>query len=86
MARFADARCWHVEQHNLYIDLTSYLVTVPTGDVAVSALEGETRGLVVVESRWLPARRIMTAGTVGGIFAGCELAGVRVLVASEALL
>jgi len=79
-------RRWVVEDNLFCIDYAGKFVTVLTRYVAVSALEGEPCALVVVESRWLPPRRIMTAGTVSSVFAGCKLTRVRVLVATQALL
>jgi len=86
MTGFTLPRRWVVEDNLFCIDYTRQLVTVLTSYVAVSALEGEPCTFVVVESRWLPPRRIMTAGTISSVFARSELTRVRVFVATEALL
>ena len=86
MTGFTFPRRWVVEDNLFCIDHAGKFVTVLTSYVAVSALEGEPCALVVVKSRWLPPRRIMTAGAVSSVFAGCKLTRVRVLMATQALL
>jgi hypothetical protein len=52
----------------------------------MSAFQRKWRALVVVEFRWFPARCVVTAGTVGRIFARGKLTRVRIAMASGALL
>ena len=82
MTGFALSRCRLVKKHGLPLDLVGNFVAVITGDIPVSTLERKWSALVVVKLRWLPACRVMATGTVGGLFAGGELAGVGIGVTS----
>lgn len=86
MAGFAFFRRGFVEDNAHPFDFSSYLVAVVTSHLAVRALQGKRCAFIVVEPGRFPARGIMTARTVGCFSACRELTGVRVLVASEALL
>ena len=79
---FALSWCRLVEKHGLPFDLASKFVTIVTSDIPVSTLERKRSALVVVKARGLPACRVMATGTVGGLFAGGELAGVGIGVTS----
>jgi hypothetical protein len=82
VAGFALSWCRLVEKDGLPLDLAGNFVAVVTGDISVSTLERKRSALVVVKLRWLPACRIMATGTVGGLFASCELTGVGIGVTS----
>ena len=86
MTCFAFPRRGLIEDNAHSSDLSLHLVAVITSHVAVGALQRKRRAFVVVESGRFPARRIMTAGTIGAFLARRELTRVWVLVASEALL
>lgn len=79
---FAFSRRRLVKKHGFPFDLASSFVTFVTTDISVSTLERKGSALVVVKVRWLPAGCVVATGTVGGVFASCELAGVWVVVTS----
>ncbi len=85
MALAALSWCGLVEDHPLSIDLAAQLVTIVTSYVSMRALERKGRSLVMIELRRFPPLRVVTAGTIGGIFARGKLPAVRIVVTPRAL-
>jgi len=81
----AFAGSWLVEEHSFSIHFARQFVATVTSNPAMSAFQRKWGTLVVVEFRWFPARCVVTAGTVGRIFARGKLARVRIAMASAAL-
>jgi len=74
-----------VEEHGLPIHLAGNFVAIVTSDIPVRTLERKRSALVVIKLRGLPARRVMAARAVGGVFTRGKLAGVGIVVTSGAV-
>lgn len=82
VTRLAFPRRRLVEKHCLPIHFARNFVTFVTTDVPVSSLQRKWSAFVVIKLRWLPARRVMTTGAIGSVFASSELSGVGIGVTS----
>src|ERR1019366_3732922 len=83
MAAHAVFRGWLVEHHHPTVDFLLRAVTILAGDLLMSAVQRAT-GPLVIEFAGFPSNVVVTGITRRALRHGGELAGVSVLVTSDA--